>query len=72
MEKDKKKYQQSNLRKKRGNQDETDEENILQEVLKILEQLFEARLIDRISRPTDKKVREEQIDKFGVKLELLH
>lgn len=37
MEKDKKR--QSNLRKKKGNE-ETDEENILQEVLKTLEQLF--------------------------------
>lgn len=37
MEKDKKR--QSNLRKKKGNE-EADEENILQEVLKTLEQLF--------------------------------
>jgi hypothetical protein len=58
MEKDKKK--QSNTRKKRGGE-ETEEENILQEVLKILEQLFEARLIERIARPIDKKVREVHI-----------
>jgi hypothetical protein len=58
MEKDKKK--QSNLRKKRGGE-ETEEENILQDVLKILEQLFEARLIERIARPIDKKVREVHI-----------
>jgi hypothetical protein len=30
-------------------------------VLKILEQLFEARLIERIARPIDKKVREGHI-----------
>lgn len=69
MEKDKKK--QSNLRKKKGNED-TEEENILQEVLKILEQLFDARLIERIARPIDKKVREVHIEQYGIKLELLH
>ncbi len=70
MEKDKKK-QSLPVRKKKGNED-TEEENILQEVLKILEQLFDARLIERIARPIDKKVRESHIEQYGVKLELLH
>jgi hypothetical protein len=34
--------------------------------------LFEARLIERIARPIDKKVREDLIEKYGVKLEQLH
>jgi hypothetical protein len=70
MEKERKK--QSNLRKKRGTNEETEDENILQEVLKILEQLFEARLIERIARPIDKKVREVHIEQYGLKLESLH
>jgi hypothetical protein len=41
-------------------------------VLKILEQLFEARLIERIARPIDKKVREGHIEQYGGRLELLH
>jgi hypothetical protein len=36
--------------------------------LKILEQLFEARLIERISRPIDRKVREGHIDQYGGRL----
>lgn len=70
MEKDRKKA--TNQRRKKGVNEESDEENILQEVLKILEQLFEARLVERIARPIDRKVREDQIEKYGAKLEALH
>lgn len=41
-------------------------------MLKLLEQLFEARLIERIARPIDRKVREGHIDLYGGRLEALH
>ena len=47
--------------RKSKNLEESDECNPLNESLKLLEQLFEARLVDRIARPIDKKVREEYI-----------
>lgn len=66
MERDRRKVQ-SKKRKEEG-----EEENILQETLKLLESLFEARLIERIARPSDRKVREELIERYGNKLEELH
>lgn len=41
-------------------------------MLKTLEQLFEARLIERIARPLDRKVREGHIEQYGARLEQLH
>jgi len=32
-----------------------------------MEQLHEARLVERISRPNDRKVKEELINKFSIK-----
>lgn len=57
---------------KSKNLEDLDDHNHLDESLKILEQLFEARLIDHIARPIDKKVKEEHIDLFKAKLIVLH
>ena len=70
MDKDKKNT--SNIKRKRGTMSQTEEENLLQQVLKMLEFLFQSRLVERIARPIDKKVREQQIDRYGLKLEQLH
>ncbi len=51
------KKKNSVFKKRRPNNDETEEENILQECLNILEYLFKFRLIEKIARPIDKKVR---------------
>lgn len=52
--------------------DETEEENILQECLNILEYLYKFRLIEKIARPIDKKAREEKISEYAEKLFDLH
>ncbi len=52
-----KKKNSLNNRKKKTNNDETEDESILQESLSTLEYLFKFRLIEKISRPIDKKVR---------------
>lgn len=49
------------LRKKRQLGDETEDENILQDCLNILEFLFRFRLVEKIARPIDKKVREDKL-----------
>jgi len=45
-------------KKKRQLNDDTEDENILQESLNIIEYLFKFRLIEKIARPIDKRVRE--------------
>ncbi len=47
--------------RKSKNMDDPDDINLLDESLKLLDQLFEARLIDRIARPIDRKIKEEHI-----------
>ena len=50
-----KKGNQAVRKRKQDLQDE--EDNILQEALELIEKLFEARLIERIARPIDRRVR---------------
>ena len=45
------------VKKKKQFNDETEDENILQESLNIIEYLFKFRLIEKIARPIDKRVR---------------
>lgn len=44
---------------------EDDEENLLIEVVNLLDSLFDIRLIDKISRPIDRKNKEELINAYG-------
>lgn len=60
------------LRKKRQLGDETEDENILQDCLNILEFLFRFRLVEKIARPIDKKVREDKLTEYGERLADLH
>ena len=59
-------------RKKKPTNDETEDENKLQECLNVLEYLFRFRLIEKIARPIDKRVREEKIAEYGERLADLH
>lgn len=59
-------------KKKRQLNDDTEDENILQDCLNILEFLFKFRLIEKIARPIDKRVREEKITEYGERLTELH
>ena len=49
-----------------------DEQMHIDESMRLLDQLFEARLVDHISRPVDKKIKEEHIDMYRIKLASLH
>lgn len=62
----------SMVKKKRPAMDDTEDQNILQESLNIIEYLFKFRLIEKIARPIDKRVREEKIVEYGERLADLH
>jgi hypothetical protein len=66
------KKKMSVFKKRKTTNDDTEEENILQECLNVLEYLFKFRLIEKIARPSDKKAREEKIQEYGEKLAELH
>jgi hypothetical protein len=59
-------------KKKKTLNDETEDENILQDCLNSLEFLFRFRLIEKIARPVDKRVREEKIQEYGERMAELH
>ena len=59
-------------KKKKPTNDDTEEENILQESLHLIEFLYKFRLIEKIARPIDKRVREEKITEYGERLGDLH
>lgn len=46
--------------------------NLLEEALKILDELFAFRLVDRIARPKDIEAKQQDIDRFGGRMHLLH
>jgi hypothetical protein len=49
-----------------------EDDNSLDEALRLIDQLWAARLIDHISRPVDKKIKEEHIGNFKNMLVNLH
>ena len=59
-------------KKKKPTNDDTEEEHILQESLHLIEFLYKFRLIEKIARPIDKRVREEKITEYGERLGDLH
>jgi hypothetical protein len=54
------------------NSEETEDQNLLEETLKLIEELFSLRLIDRIARPRDKLAKQVELNQFGAKLDCLH
>jgi hypothetical protein len=52
--------------------DEPYELNLLEEALKLIDELFAFRLVDRIARPRDMDAKQKDIDRFGVRMRLLH
>lgn len=59
-------------RKKRQFNEDTEDENVLQDCLNTIEYLFRFRLIEKIVRPIDKRVREERIQDYAQRLDDLH
>lgn len=52
--------------------DEPSELNLLEEVLKLIDELFALRLVDHIARPRDLDAKQQDIDRFGMRMRLLH
>lgn len=68
-----KEHSRQSLHKHRGKStDLPEDQNIIEEIHSLIEQLQQARLIERIAKPNDRKIKEELINKFMIKFEQLH
>ena len=55
-----------------GEQDYEEDFGLLAETLRIIDSIYEMRFIEKISRPIERRVKEEYVEKVAGKMEILH
>jgi hypothetical protein len=54
------------------NSEDVSETNPLEEALKMIEDLYNLRLVDRIARPREKMAKQAELMEFGTRMDALH